>query len=255
MTTVELEFTFLPGVPTSYVLDRLKNAGGDEIGSGKFASPESSAALATNTFGWFHERPVSLPMFSVIQPSPSPVQSVEVEYCAHFPWPGGRHPWLDALIETSEIIIGVESKRFEPFREKRRKVQLSETYNRKVWHDRMCPYETMRDHLRLGKESFEFLDAAQLVKHAFGLVTDGRRKSKRPYLVYLFAEPEKYQGRLIDEGIKRKHREEIARFSAAVNGAEVGFGGVSYREWLSTWPDSDSELVAHRGEILKRFNP
>jgi hypothetical protein len=41
--------------------------------------------------------------------------------------------------------------------------------------------------------------------------------------------------------------------STAVNGAEVGFGGISYREWMATWPDSDSDLVAHRAEILKRL--
>lgn len=255
MSEADLNFTFLPGVPTDYVLDRLKNAGGDEIGSGKFASPESSAALAVNTFGWFHERPASLPMFSVLPCSASPVTAVEVEYCARFPWSGGRHPWLDAFIETSEEIIGVESKRFEPYRGRRHKIELSEAYDRKVWHDRMGPYETMRDKLRLGTESFELLDAAQLVKHAFGLVTEGRAKSKRPYLVYLFAEPQKYQGRFIDEDVKRKHREEIGRFSAAVNGAEVGFGSLSYREWLATWPDSDPALMDHRAEIFKRFEP
>jgi hypothetical protein len=33
----------------------------------------------------------------------------------------------------------------------------------------------------------------------------------------------------MDDGVKQRHREKIARFSAAVNGAEVGFGGISYR--------------------------
>src|SRR5262245_49687207 len=39
---------FLPGVPEFYVRQRLSVAGGNEIGSGKFAHPESSAALAVN---------------------------------------------------------------------------------------------------------------------------------------------------------------------------------------------------------------
>jgi hypothetical protein len=51
------------------------------------------------------------------------------------------------------------------------------------------------------------------------------------------------------------HREEIARFTAAVHGAEVGFGVISYREWLASWPDVDSELVGHRAAIIKRFQP
>ena len=113
----------------------------------------------------------------------------------------------------------------------------------------MTPYEAMRDSLRSGTEHFEFLDAAQLVKHAFGLVTEGRRKKKRPYLVYLFAEPKEHAAK------RQSHREEIARFAAAVGGAEVGFAAMRYREWLATWPDADSELARHRAAIIERFRP
>src|ERR1700730_10027212 len=105
-------FTFLPGVPSQYALERLKNAAGNEIGTGKLANPESSAALAINTFVWFYERPASLPLFSMLPLNNSPATLVEVEYCARFPWSGGTHPWLDALIETHDAMIGVESKRF-----------------------------------------------------------------------------------------------------------------------------------------------
>jgi hypothetical protein len=101
----------------------------------------------------------------------------------------------------------------------------------------MSLYELMRDSLRSRVEQFPFLDAVQLVKHAFGLVTEGRRKKKRPYLVYLFAEPTECAGRAIDDGTKRKHRDGVARFAAAVNGAEVRFGAMSSREWLGSWPD------------------
>jgi hypothetical protein len=37
---------FLPGVPVEHVLRRLAKAGGNEVASGKLASPDSSAALA-----------------------------------------------------------------------------------------------------------------------------------------------------------------------------------------------------------------
>ena len=90
--------------------------------------------------------------------------------------------------------------------------------------------------LRSPGEHFQFLDAVQLVKHAFGLVTAGRRKNKRPYLVYLFAEPEECSGRAISDIDKRAHREEILRFTEAVSGAEVGFGATSYREWRESNP-------------------
>jgi hypothetical protein len=40
-----------------------------------------------------------------------------------------------------------------------------------------------------------------------------------------------------------------------VSGAAVGFGAISYREWLQTWPDSDLELAVQRAAILRRFRP
>jgi hypothetical protein len=109
------QLKFLDGVPVEHVLDRLAKAGGDEVGSGKFASEESSAALAVNTFGWFIERPEQIPPLPGMQPD-AKVRCVDVEYCARFPWRGGRHPWLDAVVETDTQLVGVESKRFEPMR-------------------------------------------------------------------------------------------------------------------------------------------
>lgn len=245
---------FLPGVPSDTVLRRLNAAGGNEVNSGKLSSPESSAALAVNTFGWFIERPGLLPPFPMWYSSDWRPIRVDVEYCARFPWAGGKHPWLDAWVETSAAIIGVESKRFEPYRD-RKDATFSKAYDRPVWHNQMVPYENLRDKLRSRAEHFQCLDAAQLVKHAFGLVTEGRRKAKKPYLVYLFAEPEERAGELISGERKQRHRTEIAHFTEAVKGAEVQFGAISYREWLASWPDSDLRLVSHRSAVIERFDP
>jgi len=49
-------YDFLPGVPSDYVLSRLAKARGHEISHGKLVSSNSSAALAVNTFAWFHDR-------------------------------------------------------------------------------------------------------------------------------------------------------------------------------------------------------
>src|SRR5688500_7232141 len=75
---------FLAGVPAEHVLDRLDKAGGDEVGSRKFISPDSSAALSVNTFGWFIGRPALLPALPGMKSGISPLL-VEVEYCARFP--------------------------------------------------------------------------------------------------------------------------------------------------------------------------
>lgn len=162
------QIDFLPGVAVQHVLDRLAKAGGNEVSSGKFGSPESSAALA-----------------------------------------GAK----------------------------------------------MVPFETMRDALRAGRETFQFLDATQLVKHAFGLVTDGKRKAKAPSLVYLYAEPAALGTKPIPPAAHRQHREEIAHFADAVSGAEVGFHAIRYRDWLASWPAPPNEVGTHGHAVIQKFAP
>ena len=244
---------FLSGVPVDHVLGRLAKAGGNEVESGKLASPESSAALAVNAFGWFIERPETLPPFPGLD-ADYPPTLVDVEYCARFPWAGGRHPWLDAIVETPQFLIGVESKRFEPYRD-RKTVSLAAAYDRPVWGDEMAPYEAMRDHLRSGEKAFDFLDAAQLVKHAFGLVTDAKRKGKTAVLLYLFAEPPSLKGRALRQKKFVRHRLEIAEFAKAVAGSAVQFRALSYRDWLSSWAYQPVPIVEHGRAILQRFDP
>lgn len=241
--------TFVAGVPVEKVLSRLAAAPGKELESGKLASKESSAALAVNAFGWFIERPGMLPQLPGC-PQWGTVEEVDIEYCARFPWPGGRHPWLDAVVRTPSHLIGVESKRFEPFRDKKN-VALSDAYDRPVWGDSMGPVETMRDALRANPVLFQTLDAAQLVKHAFGLVTQARLKNRQPHLHYLYAEPSSRAGRAISKEIHDQHRREIDMFARAVAGAEVRFSACSYQQWLATWPDE--ELGGHAQRLQEAF--
>ena len=243
--------TFLPGVPEHAVRAALANADGNEIDSGKLDSPESSAALAVNAFGWFMERPELLPPFPALKNLDWPAIRVDVERQMRFPWRGGRHPWLDAAVETAGRLIGVESKRFEPFRDAK-VVSLSDAYDRDVWGERMTPFTTMRDRLRADDRIFQHLDAAQLVKHAFGLVTEGRRLGKAPVLLYLFAEPAHRGTTPIADTALTRHRAEIADFAAAVKDAEVGFAACSWREWLDGWT---GETRAHAHALNARFQP
>lgn len=243
--------TFLPGVPEDLVRAALSKAGGNEIGSGKLDSPESSAALAVNAFGWFIERPAELPPFCTLCDIDWPAIRVDVERQMRFPWSGGRHPWLDAAVETADHLIGVESKRFEPFRDAKT-ISLSDAYDRDVWGERMAPFAIMRDRLRSRTVSYAHLDAAQLVKHAFGLVTEGRRRAKAPVLLYLYAEPTRRGGTAIPAAAIVRHRAEIADFAAAVTGAQVRFAACSWRDWLAGWT---GDVRTHADAILARFQP
>ena len=242
---------FLPGVPVEAIAAALSRAGGKEIESGKLASPESSAALAVNSFGFFLNRPAGLPPFPPLTDLDWPATQVEVERQMRFPWRGGRHPWLDAAVETATHLIGVESKRYEPFRDAK-SVSLSDAYDRDVWGPDMQPYCEMRDALRAGSVAFTYLDATQLVKHAYGLVTEGHRIGRQPVLLYLFAEPAQRRSTPISPEALEGHRAEIQTFARAVDGAAVRFAACSYREWLGGWPGS------MRGEataIINAFQP
>lgn len=241
---------FLPGVPVDYVLRRFALAGGNEVESGKLASPESSAALAANSFAWFAHRPHLLPPFPGVTAN-YPAVSVDIEACVRLPWSGGRHPWLDALITTPHDVIGVESKRYEPFRGAK-KVSLSTAYDRPVWGKSMSGFQQMRDELRLGRTTFRHLDATQLVKHALGLRTEGERTEKRPVLVYLFAEPPELAGKPIPATIHAAHRTEIAAFANCVRNDVVQFCALSYADWTSTW-EGRPEVNTHGRRLAQNF--
>ena len=243
---------FLPGVPVDYVLQRFALAGGNEVESGKLASAESSAALAANCFAWFAHRPHLLPPFPGLDAAYPPL-SVDIEYNARFPWSGGRHPWLDAMITTTSEVIGVESKRFEPFRGAKR-ASLSAAYDRPVWGDNMREYEKLRDGLRSGEVAFKYLDATQLVKHALGLLSEGRRTGKRPILMYLFAEPTELAGRTIPATALAAHRAEVQGFAEHVANSEVTFHFQSYRNWLSSWNSTDTAVSDHARRVSESFH-
>lgn len=244
---------FLGGVPAAHVLQRLTEAEGDELASGKLHSPESSAALAVNCFGWFIPRPEQLPALPALETVGMP-EIVDVEFCARFPWSGGKHPWLDAMAQTPTHLVGIESKRFEPFRD-RKTVSFSEAYERDVWGPDMAGYTRMRERLQAGETAYHYLDATQLIKHAFGLVTTARRRNLTPALFYIFAEPAERDGKPIATAALERHRAEVRHFADEIAGNEVAFGFSSYRDWLRSWDGDIPSLSAHRAAVLERFAP
>ena len=180
----------LDHLPKDAILARYEAAGGKEISSGKFAHPASSAALVANTFGFFLETPHLLTLPLGLEPG-AVVTAVTLEAGLRFPWSGGRHPWLDVAVESRSQLVAIEAKRYEPFRDRKRPV-FSSKYFQPVWGSGMAPFERLRDDLASGEVQFECLDAAQLVKHAFGVRTQANKRGKRATLIYLYAEPKNY---------------------------------------------------------------
>lgn len=247
---------FLPYLPVEKICKALAKAAGNELDSGKISSPESSAALATNTFGLFLDRPSELPAIPGTESFGWPATLVDIEHCARFPWSGGRHPWLDAFVETSTHILGIESKRYEPFRSDHAG-KLSQAYWRPVWGKKMGPYERMRDQIANGEQTFKHLNGVQLIKHAFGLRTEAQAKTKSPVLVYLYAEPAAWpDGRSIPMSSLKLHAHEVSEFAHRVEGAEVIFRTCTYATLLDTFLRSASAEVRKHGRTIREtFTP
>lgn len=243
---------FLPGLPADQILAMLGKAPGNELKSGKFDSPESSAALAANAFGWFLERPE---MFPQLPGGMGQAKSVTIEAEMRFPWAGGKHPWLDAAIVTDRYLIGVESKRYEPFRPAK-KNEFAESYDRKVWGENMEGYTRLRRTHANGARRFAALDDVQLVKHAYGLRTEGQRRNLRPVLLYLYAEPATWaNGRAVDPDRIAAHRADVKLFAESVEGDEVAFAEMTWAEMLAIWGRGKMPVAEHAARVVARFGP
>ena len=152
-----------------------------------------------------------------------------------FPWSGGRHPWLDVGIETDTTLIGIESKRYEPFRPSKA-TGFSEVYDRPVWGDKMGRYTRLRDGLVKGSNGFEALDAVQLIKHAYGICTRAEKRATGAVLVYLHAEPRVWaSGKVVDPARVALHRREVAAFGKMVAGDAVVFAPLRWADLLDQW--------------------
>lgn len=241
---------FLPDLPADALLAALRRSPGNEVDSGKFDSPDSSSALAVNAFGWFLDRPRALPPLPSV-PMGQP-DEVEIEAEMRFPWSGGRHPWLDVAVTTATTLVGIEAKRYEPFRP-RKAATFSEAYESRDWGPGMAAYDGLRVALTSGRLQFRHLDAVQLVKHAYGLRNQARKRGKGAVLVYLHAAPAVWaNGKPVDPAAIRAHGAEVADFAARVKGADVVFAPLRWSDLLAQWGAAPA-LAGHVAAIRARF--
>jgi hypothetical protein len=122
----------------------------------------------------------------------------------------------------------------------------------------MGPYEKVRDELTTGQRHFSFLNAAQLVKHAFGLRTQANKNGKLAKLVYLYAEPKHYpDGRSMLSADIIAHRKEVGAFANAIATtlSDVEFFCLTYSELLKSWARSnDRDVRIHSKLISQHFD-
>ncbi len=244
---------FLPHLPADLILKQLARSPGNEVKSGKFDSPESSAALVANGFGRFLSQPADLPPLPGVPMGP--VRGVELEAEMRFPWSGGRHPWLDVAISTDTTLIGIESKRYEPFRPAKAS-GFSEVYDRPVWGENMARHIRLMHDLVAGRVVFQALDAVQLVKHALGLRTRAEKRALGAVLVYLHAEPPLWagSGKPVDPARIALHRREVAQYAGLVRGDQVAFVALRWADLVADWAAKPA-LAPHAAALTARFGP
>jgi hypothetical protein len=221
----------------------LRQGDGNEL-AGKFRAAHSSSALAVNNFAVFKSH---LP--DLILPGGRNFHHLQFERKCPHGLASRRSPNLDILAEGSESIVAIESKCLEYLSP--HTANFAPAYNQKILDARrQTVWFTEMQRLVAEPKSYRWLDAAQLVKHAFGLAYSF---PDRPVtLLYLFWEPDN----AAEYPVFAEHRHEISRFSAAIGESTPAFRAMSYPELWSFWNDASPPvwLKEYIGRVRTRYS-
>ena len=235
--------TLLPQVAAADFEAELSSGDGNELET-KFRAAHSSSGLAVNCFAPFRRKIADLAM-----PGHASFDGLAFERKCPTGLRGGRAPNLDVVLSGPGGVVGIESKLTEYLSPHR--ATFSPAYAAQI-QDARRDQGYFREMLRLRDcpEHYAWLDAAQLIKHAFGLA---RSFPDRPVtLLYLFWEPANPDARPAFAA----HRAEIEEFRARVAGSSPAFEAMSYSELWRFWQASQPPdwLVRHLGDLRARYS-
>ena len=234
--------TLLPLVsPKDFEAD-MDAGDGNELQT-KFRAVHSSSGLAVNCFARFRRSISELTL-----PGAEAFETLAFEQKCPTGLRGGTAPNLDLLLTGPGGVVGVESKLTEYLTPHR--AVFSPAYAEQI-RDERREQGYFREMLRLmdAPDAYVWLDAAQLIKHAFGLA---RTHGSRPVtLLYLFWEPANPEA----SPEFAAHRKEIATFAERVAGATPEFRALSYPELWRAWQDAESAewLDNHIARLRARY--
>ena len=225
--------------------DDLRRGDGNELES-KFCAAHSSAALAVNCFVPFRRR-----IGDLVLPLSGGFQTLEFERKCPTGLRGGQPPNLDVLLTGDAGIVGIESKLTEHLG-KRPPAYFSDAYVEQI-RDERCEEGYFSEMLRLRKEpdAYVWLDAAQLIKHAFGLAYTFGREAQVT-LFYVYWEPENHR----EFPQFAAHRNEIEDFRGRVANSYPAFMAMNYLELWRFWRQrtpAQSWLSRHLDELEARY--
>lgn len=248
-TVAHWSLNLIPGTEAQWFQSDLEQGDGRELG-GKFRAAHSSSALAVNTFSRFKTSPLLLSVgglsgFDSMRfeaKCPAGVRSSRAPYRE-------QPPNLDLLLLGNSKTLGVESKCTEHLSP--HVAKFSPAYNEQItdWRRDTAWFRLM--HLLIEEPArYRYLDAAQLVKHAFGLARCFENQAVT--LLYLYWEPRNPD----DLPELRQHRDAVDRFSHDVAGATPAFKAVSYRDLWEAWGQLSSPtwLPEHLTALKSRYD-
>jgi hypothetical protein len=192
---------------------------GNEM-KGKFRAAHSSSALVVNTFAPFKAHLDALRL-----PGAGGFASMHFEQKCPTGLVGRRSPNLDVLADGPNGVVAVESKLLEPLTP--HVAEFSPAYDAITAGGTEWFAEMKR--LREKPSRYRWLDAAQLVKHAFGIANTFRNKPAM--LLYLFWEPSNSE----EHPFFAEHRAEVTRFADSITGGGPDFVAMSYPELWRSW--------------------
>jgi hypothetical protein len=224
------------GLPLREIERDFKMGAGRELDA-KLCAAHSSAALVVNTFGPWRTAPASLTFDGM-----RGFKSVQFE--ASCPTGlGGTPPNLDLLAE-GDLPVAVESKCTEWM--KATPAVFSPSYDKLRGSHGDSPWFEQMSQLRNSGDRYEFLDAAQLMKHALGLLNCYKTHEVR--LVYLYWEPR--NAHVWPECLV--HRAEADDLAARVQRSPVRLVPMSYRELWAAWEGQRSP--DHLPYLITRYD-
>ncbi len=227
----------VPSVTPADFERELRQGSGDELAR-KFRAAHSSSALAVNCFGPFKRNPHDLRMcgdrnFASLHFEKKCPTGLR-----------GTPPNLDVLIEKSGHVVGIESKCTEYV--SRHTARFSPSYERNI-RDARRESGWFQEMLRLIREprAYAWLDAAQLLKHAFGLMHCF--PNRRLTLLYLYWEPRNAD----DYPLFEEHRREVRALAERIGDARVALEAMPYNDlWLS-WDEAGPPWLRNHVQDLR----
>ena len=143
---------------------------------------------------------------------------------------GGRAPNVDVFLTTAGRALAIESKLTEHLNRKA-PAKFSDAYER-LKQSADATWWSMFQHLKQAPATFKFLDAAQLVKHYFGLKTSCKKQGiTDATLLYLYWEP----GDPDRHPEFADHAREVEEFKRAVSDPVVTFQAFGLPELWASW--------------------